>query len=81
MQKLVAPFTARLQKLYLAGNPKKLYPQLPASSYNDMLYQLHQCFMKWIKKIEIVGWQEANKQKLSPFDDCNCRMEFVLPPK
>jgi hypothetical protein len=65
----------------LVGNPDKLYPKLPVDPCNDKLHQIHECFKRWIKKVELLGWEKAKEQKLSPFNDCSCRMEFVLPPK
>lgn len=67
------------QDSILVGNPTILYSKLPKTPCNDKLAEMHQCFLHWIERVERVGWQVAKQKKLSPFDDCSCRIGLVLP--
>ncbi|MCP4441850.1 MAG: hypothetical protein GY810_23330 [Aureispira sp.] len=62
------------------GDPYKLYEKLPPSKDNEMLFHLHQCYKSWVARIEKVGWNEAQKMGLSPFDNCLCKI-VLFPPK
>ncbi len=54
-----------------------LYDKMPPSKCNVMLRGLYVCYQRWLLKVERVGWAKAKKLKLSPFDDCSCRIERI----
>ncbi|MCP4440949.1 MAG: hypothetical protein GY810_18665 [Aureispira sp.] len=73
-------YPSSLSDTLLVGNPDELYAKLPDTKENQLLYVLHQCYKKWLIKVEKIGWQKAKQQGLSPFEDCSCRLVLV-PPK
>lgn len=62
----------------IKGNPIESYSKLPESYCNKQLLYMYLCYDKWLQEVAHLGWETAKKRKISPFDNCNCRIGFSI---
>jgi len=57
-------------------NITEAYTKNSVELSNSDLKKIYKLYLKWIRKVELIGLKEARKQKISPFN--HTKYEWIL---